>query len=143
MEFPSSALISLISVIWRRMKIWRSASTKSGTRPTSPTNWLQYWNLRSSNVEWQNKIFRAAIQMTMPSVVRNYLRWFELNRRKKAVGPSPLFPSWRPLWRRLLFPRFGESSTGWTLRPEFSAQSGGGKDGRPGRDPQLADEFSD
>ena len=27
--------------------------------------------------------FSAAIQMTLPSVVRNYLRWFELNRAKK------------------------------------------------------------
>lgn len=87
--------------------------------------------------------FSAAIQMTMPSVVRNYLRWFELNRRKKAVGPSPLFPSWRPLWRRLLSPRSRESSPGWALRREFLPQGGESKDGRRGRDPLLADEFSD
>ena len=46
------------------------------------------------------KNFSAAIQMTMPSVVRNYLRWFELNRCKRAVGPPPLFPRWRNFWQR-------------------------------------------
>jgi len=40
--------------------------------------------------------FSSAVQMTMPSVVRNYLRWFELNRRKKAVGSSILFEGLRP-----------------------------------------------
>src|SRR5580700_11091946 len=44
--------------------------------------------------------FCAAIQMTLPSVVRNYLRWFELNRRKKAVASSPLFPNERSFWQR-------------------------------------------
>jgi glycosyltransferase involved in cell wall biosynthesis len=48
--------------------------------------------------------FSAAIQMTLPSVVRNYLRWFELNRCKKAVGSLPLFPHERPFWQRFTLP---------------------------------------
>ena len=32
--------------------------------------------------------FSAAIRMTMPHVVRHYLRWFELGRRKKTFGSS-------------------------------------------------------
>jgi glycosyltransferase involved in cell wall biosynthesis len=43
--------------------------------------------------------FSAAIHMTMPSVVRNYLRWFELKRCKKAVAASPLFPHELRFWR--------------------------------------------
>ena len=32
--------------------------------------------------------FAAAIRMTLPHVVRHYLRWFELKRRKQAIGSS-------------------------------------------------------
>lgn len=32
--------------------------------------------------------FSAAIRMTMPHVVRHYLRWFELGRRKRTFGSS-------------------------------------------------------
>jgi glycosyltransferase involved in cell wall biosynthesis len=32
--------------------------------------------------------FWAAMRMTMPSVVRHYLRWFELKKRKQAMGGS-------------------------------------------------------
>jgi glycosyltransferase involved in cell wall biosynthesis len=51
--------------------------------------------------------FSAAIQMTLPSVVRNYLRWFELKRRKKEVGSLPSFPRERSFWQRLGFPASG------------------------------------
>ncbi|MGH9497943.1 MAG: glycosyltransferase [Terriglobales bacterium] len=48
--------------------------------------------------------FSAAVRMTMPNVVRNYLRWFELAERRRALGStselqtvrrsrSPLLPS--------------------------------------------------
>ena len=32
--------------------------------------------------------YSAAIRMTMPHVVRHYLRWFELGRRKRSLGSS-------------------------------------------------------
>src|SRR5580700_3222697 len=74
--------------------------------------------------------FSAAIQMTLPSVVRNYLRWFELNRCKKAVGSLPLFPHERPFWQRLGFPRLGAFSADW-FRSELLSESGGGKNNDP------------
>jgi glycosyltransferase involved in cell wall biosynthesis len=67
--------------------------------------------------------FSAAIQMTLPSVVRNYLRWFELNQRKKAVGSSPLFPDERSFWQRFVVPRLGAFSPGWTLRSDLVGDS--------------------
>jgi glycosyltransferase involved in cell wall biosynthesis len=67
--------------------------------------------------------FSAAIQMTLPSVVRNYLRWFELNQRKKAVGSLPLFQCDRSFWQRFGLPRLGAFSPGLTLRSELAAES--------------------
>jgi glycosyltransferase involved in cell wall biosynthesis len=32
--------------------------------------------------------YSAAVRMTMPNVVRHYLRWFELERRKRSLGSS-------------------------------------------------------
>jgi glycosyltransferase involved in cell wall biosynthesis len=66
--------------------------------------------------------FSAAMQMTMSSVVRNYLRWFELKRCKKAIGPAPLFPSFRAFWQRHVFPRPGASAAGWSLRSDLLAE---------------------
>jgi glycosyltransferase involved in cell wall biosynthesis len=74
--------------------------------------------------------FSAAIQMTLPSVVRNYLRWFELNRCKKEVGSLPLFPHERSFWQRLGFLRLGAFSAGW-FRSELLSESGVGKNNDP------------
>ena len=70
--------------------------------------------------------FSAAIQMTLPSVVRNYLRWFELNRCKKEVGSLPLFPHERSFWERLGFPGLGAFFAG-SFRSEILSESGSGK----------------
>jgi glycosyltransferase involved in cell wall biosynthesis len=43
--------------------------------------------------------FSAAVRMTMPYVVRNYLRWFELAERKRALGSSSEFQTFRR-WSR-------------------------------------------
>ena len=56
--------------------------------------------------------FSAGVQMTMDSVVRNYLRWFELNRAQKQVRSGALFPSPSRVWLRSLLSTFSE-----TLRP--------------------------
>jgi glycosyltransferase involved in cell wall biosynthesis len=43
--------------------------------------------------------YTSALRMTMPEVVRRYLRWFELDRRKKILGISPragFLNLWRP-----------------------------------------------
>jgi glycosyltransferase involved in cell wall biosynthesis len=39
--------------------------------------------------------FSAAVRMTMPNVVRRYLRWFELIQRRKALGSSLQVQSFR------------------------------------------------
>ena len=76
--------------------------------------------------------FSAAIQMTMPSVVRNYLRWFELNQCKKSVAArsSSLFLEQfleqRPLFRSPIFSRLGARSAPW------------GTNGRHGKEQQVS-----
>jgi len=47
--------------------------------------------------------FAAGQQMTMSSVIRNYLRWFELNRSKRALRNGTLTGRRRRLWHRFLF----------------------------------------
>jgi len=51
--------------------------------------------------------FLAGLSMTMPNVVKHYLRWFELAQRKKALEPflklRRPFSSRHDLWRRLSF----------------------------------------
>ena len=66
--------------------------------------------------------FSAAMQMTMSSVVRNYLRWFELKRCKKAIGPAALFPGWRAFWQRNGFSRLRAFSASRTLRSDLLAK---------------------
>jgi hypothetical protein len=65
--------------------------------------------------------FSAAMQMTMSSVVRNYLRWFELKRCKKAIGTASWFPAWRTLWLRYGFQLRGAPSAVLTLGPGLVA----------------------
>jgi glycosyltransferase involved in cell wall biosynthesis len=66
--------------------------------------------------------FSAAMQMTMSSVVRNYLRWFELKRCKKALAPPSLFSEWRSFWRENIFPTAGELSAVRTSRSDRLAK---------------------
>jgi glycosyltransferase involved in cell wall biosynthesis len=75
--------------------------------------------------------FSAAIQMTMASVVRNYLRWFELKRAKKAVGSAP-FAEMRPFWQRPVLPRLSASFASWILRSMLSTGGAVNKSGPPG-----------
>jgi glycosyltransferase involved in cell wall biosynthesis len=66
--------------------------------------------------------FSAAMQMTMSSVVRNYLRWFELKRCKKAIGPAALFPGWRAFWQRNGFSSLRAFAASRTLRSDLLAK---------------------
>lgn len=43
--------------------------------------------------------YSAAIRMTMPNVVRHYLRWFELERRKQTFSPQSSV-NWFRRWRK-------------------------------------------
>ena len=65
--------------------------------------------------------FSAAMRMTMPSVVRHYLRWFELSRHKQTmtgVVKFPLLRSQRSLSRRsAILRQASKSSWSWSLNP--------------------------
>jgi glycosyltransferase involved in cell wall biosynthesis len=74
--------------------------------------------------------FSAAMQMTMSSVVRNYLRWFELKRCKKAIGRARVFPAVSTFWRRSVLPRFAASSAAWSSRSELLAEGEVSKNSR-------------
>jgi glycosyltransferase involved in cell wall biosynthesis len=64
--------------------------------------------------------YEAGIQMTMATVVRNYLRWFELHRCKRtlagsrAASPSNALRSW--------FARLAKSPNSWTLDADLLPQ---------------------
>ena len=65
--------------------------------------------------------FTAGVEMTMTSVVGNYLRWFELNKRKMAIGRAGNIPARRPV----LTPTGSrQTSPGWSLPMMFFAQNG-------------------
>ena len=57
--------------------------------------------------------FAAGVEMTMTSVVNKYLRWFELNRRKREMRDGGLFRERRSAWLRSLESR--AASPGWSM----------------------------
>ena len=63
--------------------------------------------------------FSAAMRMTMPSVVRHYLRWFELSRHRQTASGLVRFPllhSRRSLSRRsAILRQASKSSWNWSL----------------------------
>jgi glycosyltransferase involved in cell wall biosynthesis len=65
--------------------------------------------------------FAAGLEMTIGSVVRNYLRWFELNKTKKALVSTPANNN---SWFRSLF-----STSNAIARPRSLAGEGAGGDG--------------
>lgn len=62
--------------------------------------------------------FAAGVEMTMSSVVRNYLRWFELNKCKKEIRNAGVVRERRRVWLRAL--RSREASSGSMVRVESS-----------------------
>jgi glycosyltransferase involved in cell wall biosynthesis len=57
--------------------------------------------------------FAAGVEMTLTSVVNNYLRWFELNRCKREIRDAGIIRERRRLWLRTL--RNRDASPGWNL----------------------------
>jgi len=57
--------------------------------------------------------FAAGVEMTMTNVVRNYLRWFELHKCKRAIRNAGAAPGTRRLWRRAL--SSGDAVPEWSL----------------------------
>ena len=65
--------------------------------------------------EMSEQNFSAALRMTMPQIMQQYLRSFELHQRTRALGPVSRFrrlPAWLP--SRSLFFRAGKRRTQWT-----------------------------
>jgi hypothetical protein len=70
--------------------------------------------------------FAAGVEMTMSRVVKNYLRWFELHKRKKAIRHSVDIPS---QWRHWLRPLGNiKGSSGKTAQAALSTQRADGRD---------------
>ena len=57
--------------------------------------------------------FAAGVEMTMTSVVNNYLRWFELNRCKREIRQAGILRERRRTWLRSV--RRRSASPGWPL----------------------------
>jgi glycosyltransferase involved in cell wall biosynthesis len=71
--------------------------------------------------------FAAGVEMTMSSVVKNYLRWFELNRCKREIRDAGVRRQSRRVWLRSLRPR--SASPDWNMHsglfaPRDKANSG-------------------
>jgi glycosyltransferase involved in cell wall biosynthesis len=57
--------------------------------------------------------FNAGVDMTMTSVVKNYLRWFELHKCKRAIRKAGPLAGTRRLWKRAI--RNAEAAPDWNL----------------------------
>ena len=77
--------------------------------------------------------FAAGIEMTLTSVVKNYLRWFELNKCKSAISYAGAISGPRRLWLRHLQAR--HASPDWRLQTALLAQGRDGVDVRHGIGP--------
>ena len=71
--------------------------------------------------------YAAGVEMTMTSVVNNYLRWFELNRRKREIRDAGILREGRRMWLRTLPAR--HASPQWSLHsglfaPRLGSQNG-------------------
>jgi glycosyltransferase involved in cell wall biosynthesis len=64
--------------------------------------------------------FTAGVEMTMTSVVKNYLRWFELHKCKRAIRNAGVLPGARRLLRRAL--RSGDPVPDWNMHKVLTAR---------------------
>jgi|CZKL01.1.fsa_nt_gi glycosyltransferase involved in cell wall biosynthesis len=74
--------------------------------------------------------FEAGVEMTMTRVVGNYLRWFELNRRKREIRKAGVLPGRKRSWLRGL--RNREAAPDWSVQTILLGQSGAGRRNRDG-----------
>jgi len=74
--------------------------------------------------------FTAGVEMTMTSVVKNYLRWFELHKCKRAIRSAGVLPGARRLWSRAI--RSAEAAPDWSLQSTLPERRNDGTDDRRG-----------
>jgi hypothetical protein len=72
--------------------------------------------------------FTAGVEMTMSSVVKNYLRWFELHKCKRAIRNAGSQAGRRRLWVRAL--RSQDAAPNWNLQAALLTQRTDGGDDR-------------
>jgi glycosyltransferase involved in cell wall biosynthesis len=77
--------------------------------------------------------FAAGVEMTMSNVVRNYLRWFQLNKFKRVIRSEKSLQPRRLRWLKALSP--SESSSDLSLPEPVFAQDGNGASERDSLDP--------
>jgi len=70
--------------------------------------------------EMAEQNFAAGMEMTMTNVVNNYLRWFHLNKAKRALRSGELLPEPPRPGLAALRPRSGQSD--WRLQPALIAE---------------------
>jgi glycosyltransferase involved in cell wall biosynthesis len=85
--------------------------------------------------------FAAGVEMTMTSVVRNYLRWFELHKCKRAMRHGAQVPE----RLRISPPSFCATrfTTDMSAQPAVLVQRAGGFDGKTCEDPEQAGVHAD
>ena len=64
--------------------------------------------------------FAAGVEMTMTSVIKNYLRWFELQKCKRAMRTAGVIPGLRRL--SVGTPRASVASADWHVPPALLVQ---------------------
>jgi glycosyltransferase involved in cell wall biosynthesis len=77
--------------------------------------------------------FAAGVEMTITSVVKGYLRWFELHKCKRAIRRSAVQPGRLRFWHRVLSTNGGSHK--WSLQAGLSAQRADGMDNKVYSDP--------
>ena len=70
--------------------------------------------------------FAAGVEMTITTVVKNYLRWFELHKCKREMRNAGAVPGFRRIWLRLQ--RAIEDTPDWSLQIALPTQQTDGMD---------------
>jgi glycosyltransferase involved in cell wall biosynthesis len=79
--------------------------------------------------------YSAGLDMTLSSVVKNYLRWFELNKCKNTISNDGDSASLKKLWLRIFQAK--QISPGWNLQSALLGGAGGRTVGR--KDEEIAE----
>ena len=77
--------------------------------------------------------YQAGVQMTMASVARNYLRWFELHKIKRTIAGRGTLARFRRRWLETWSLHFDKSANRWELGPDFLTNSADGEASRMAR----------
>jgi glycosyltransferase involved in cell wall biosynthesis len=75
---------------------------------------------RDLQLQMAQQNFAAGLEMSMTSVIRNYLRWFELHKCKREIRNAGVLPERSHHWLRAL--RSGLVTPNWRLQEVFSSQ---------------------